>query len=55
MMSEQEPQTAPVLNAQVRAFLNQQRVGHLATVSRAGEPYVVPVCYALSEGTIYAD
>lgn len=52
-MSEQEPQTAPVLNAQVRAFLNQQRVGHLATVSRAGEPYVVPVCYALSEGTIY--
>ncbi|MFN3337021.1 MAG: TIGR03668 family PPOX class F420-dependent oxidoreductase [Thermomicrobium sp.] len=41
------------LNEELRAFLERQRVGHLATVSRAGEPYVVPVCYAVSEGTIY--
>ena len=29
-----------------QAFVEVQRIGHLATVSRAGEPTVVPVCYA---------
>jgi PPOX class probable F420-dependent enzyme len=37
----------------VRTFLEQQRVGHLATVSRGGEPHVVPVCYAIADDTIY--
>jgi PPOX class probable F420-dependent enzyme len=37
----------------VRTFLEQQRVGHLATVSRGGEPHVVPVCYAVADDTIY--
>jgi PPOX class probable F420-dependent enzyme len=37
----------------VRTFLKQQRVGHLATVSRGGEPHVVPVCYAVADDTIY--
>ena len=29
------------------------RVGRLATVTPAGSPHVVPVCFALSGGTIY--
>jgi PPOX class probable F420-dependent enzyme len=37
----------------VRTFLEQQRVGHLATMSRGGEPHVVPVCYAVADDTIY--
>jgi PPOX class probable F420-dependent enzyme len=37
----------------VRTFLEQQRVGHLATVSRGGKPHVVPVCYAVADDTIY--
>jgi PPOX class probable F420-dependent enzyme len=37
----------------VRTFLEQQRVGHRATVSRGGEPHVVPVCYAVADDTIY--
>jgi coenzyme F420-0:L-glutamate ligase / coenzyme F420-1:gamma-L-glutamate ligase len=28
------------------AFLEAQRVGRLATADRAGQPHVVPVCYA---------
>ncbi len=41
------------LKEELYAFLDRQRVGHLATVSRAGEPHVIPVCYAVSESTIY--
>jgi len=44
---------APILPPLVRTFLEQQRVGHLATVSRSGEPHVVPVCYAVADDTIY--
>ncbi len=44
---------APILPPVVRAFLEQQRVGHLATVSRGGEPHVVPICYAVADDTIY--
>lgn len=29
-----------------RAFIDRQRVGHLATVDARGAPSVVPVCYA---------
>ncbi|MGH7095308.1 MAG: TIGR03668 family PPOX class F420-dependent oxidoreductase [Stellaceae bacterium] len=36
-----------------RRFLVHQRVGHLATADRAGAPHVVPVCYALGDGTLY--
>jgi coenzyme F420-0:L-glutamate ligase/coenzyme F420-1:gamma-L-glutamate ligase len=31
------------------AFVRDRRVGHLATASAAGQPSVVPVCYALLE------
>ncbi|MGH7246698.1 MAG: TIGR03668 family PPOX class F420-dependent oxidoreductase [Pseudomonadota bacterium] len=36
-----------------RQFLERQRVAHLATADRRAEPHVVPVCYALSEHTLY--
>jgi len=29
------------------------RVGRLATVTAAGRPHIVPVCFALENGTIY--
>jgi PPOX class probable F420-dependent enzyme len=36
-----------------RRFLDHGRVGHLATADRAGAPHVVPVCYAIGDGTAY--
>jgi PPOX class probable F420-dependent enzyme len=34
-------------------FLEQQRVGRLATVDDAGRPHAVPICFALVDGVIY--
>ncbi|MGE0544940.1 MAG: TIGR03668 family PPOX class F420-dependent oxidoreductase [Dehalococcoidia bacterium] len=34
-------------------FLDQQRVGRLATVDSAGRPHAVPICFALLDGVIY--
>ena len=42
------------MTAAVRAFLEQQRVGHLATVAPDGAPHVVPVCYALVGEAVYS-
>jgi PPOX class probable F420-dependent enzyme len=36
-----------------RRFLDSRRVGHLATADQQGAPHVVPVCYALSGGSLY--
>src|SRR6185437_10395995 len=36
-----------------RRFLDHGRVGRLATADRGGAPHVVPVCYALGDGTVY--
>lgn len=36
-----------------RAFVEAQRVGHLATVDASGEPHVVPVCYAYDGARFY--
>ena len=36
-----------------RALLDTARVGHLATASAAGEPHVIPVCYALANDALY--
>lgn len=36
-----------------RSFLVRQRVGRLATVSAAGEPYTVPVCFAYEGSSLY--
>ncbi len=42
-----------VLNREQIAFLVRRRVGRLATADGAGEPHIVPVCYACSPGGIY--
>lgn len=31
----------------------QARIGRLATVTAAGRPHIVPVCFALHDGTVY--
>jgi len=36
-----------------RRFLEARRVGHLATADAKGVPHVVPVCYAVMDGTAY--
>ena len=36
-----------------RRFLDAGRVAHLATVSAAGAPHVVPVCYACTGAELY--
>jgi len=35
------------------AFVAAQRVGRLATADAAGDPHVVPVCFAMSDGALY--
>lgn len=42
-----------MLSDRERAFLLAQRVGHLATADRRAIPHVVPVCFALSQGSLY--
>lgn len=36
-----------------QAFVLARRIGHLATVDSAGEPFVVPVCYAWDGDRFY--
>jgi PPOX class probable F420-dependent enzyme len=36
-----------------RRYLERSRVGRLATADRNGAPHVIPVCYAVSEDTLY--
>jgi PPOX class probable F420-dependent enzyme len=42
-----------ILSPEQSAFLVRRRVAHLATADGAGEPHVVPVCFAYSPGVIY--
>lgn len=42
-----------MLSNDQRRFLDSRRVGHLATADKRGLPYVVPVCFAISENTAY--
>jgi PPOX class probable F420-dependent enzyme len=42
-----------MLNARERQFLNARRIGHLATADSAGIPHVMPVCFAISDETLY--
>ena len=42
-----------MLTEQQRAFLDQQRVGRLATADAARQPHVVPVCYACDDAALY--
>jgi PPOX class probable F420-dependent enzyme len=36
-----------------RRFLADRKIAHLATADRHAVPHVVPVCLAMSEGTLY--
>jgi PPOX class probable F420-dependent enzyme len=36
-----------------RRFLADRKSAHLATADRHAVPHVVPVCFAMSEGTLY--
>jgi len=42
-----------MLSAEQAAFVAAQRVGRLATADAHGNPHVVPVCFALSDATLY--
>jgi PPOX class probable F420-dependent enzyme len=42
-----------MLSDDERRFLDDRRVAHLATADRRAVPHVVPVCYAVAEGTLY--
>lgn len=42
-----------VFTAEHGRFLDAQRVGRLATADAAGQPYVVPVCYARDDAALY--
>jgi len=37
----------------MRRRLAEARVGHLATVGTDGKPHIVPVCFALSDSTLF--
>src|SRR5438552_10335099 len=46
-------QNRAMLSDAQRRFLDHCRVGHLATADRKGTPHVIPVCFAVAEGTLY--
>jgi PPOX class probable F420-dependent enzyme len=41
------------LDAATRAFLEQQRVAHLATADPSAVPHVVPICFACVDDAVY--
>ena len=42
-----------MLSEAQRRFLGESRVGRLATADKNGAPHVIPVCYAVSNDTLY--
>ncbi|HXC27986.1 MAG TPA: TIGR03668 family PPOX class F420-dependent oxidoreductase [Stellaceae bacterium] len=36
-----------------RRFVESRRLGHLATADASGAPYLVPVCFALADASLY--
>jgi PPOX class probable F420-dependent enzyme len=42
-----------MLSEQQARFLESRGVGHLATADARGRPHLVPVCFVVSEGTLY--
>ena len=42
-----------MLSDHERGFLLMQRVGHLATADSQAVPHVVPVCFTISQDTLY--
>jgi PPOX class probable F420-dependent enzyme len=41
------------VDLQAAAFVDAQRVGHLATADAAGTPHVIPVCFVRVSDTLY--
>jgi PPOX class probable F420-dependent enzyme len=41
------------LDDHARAFLQRQRLAHLATADASGAPHVVPICFSLVGETLY--
>jgi PPOX class probable F420-dependent enzyme len=46
-------QDPAMLSEQQTGFLAARRVGHLATADARAIPHLVPVCFVVSEGTLY--
>ena len=44
---------SPKMTDHERRFVTAQRIGHLATADRDAVPHIVPVCFALSNDTLY--
>ena len=44
---------ASKLSDEERRFLAHRRIAHLATADSHAVPHVVPVCFVMSEGTLY--
>ena len=42
------------MDDKTRAFVNQQRIAHLATASLSARPVVVPICYVFDGDNIYS-
>ena len=42
-----------MLTSDERRFLSAQRVGRLASVDQQSVPHVVPICFVVSESTLY--
>ena len=42
-----------MLTDQARDFLNNHRVARFATTEPSGQPHVVPICYAVSDNSVY--
>jgi len=42
-----------MLSESQRRFLDESRVGHLATADAGGAPHLIPVCYAVADDTLY--
>src|SRR5689334_9071592 len=43
-----------IIAAEVRAFIESERVARLATVDERGRPHVVPICFALVGDVLYS-
>jgi PPOX class probable F420-dependent enzyme len=43
-----------IIDDGLRAFIESQRVGRLATVDEHGRPHAVPVCFALAGDVVYS-
>jgi PPOX class probable F420-dependent enzyme len=42
-----------MLSTAQRELVTRSRIGHLATADARGAPHVVPVCFAVSDDTLY--